>query len=65
MTKRTRKIIFAIVIALLTLMYFFSMIVGGGVILATIFNISPWAGALIWIGIQLAMIPLFIWVEGN
>lgn len=60
-----RKILFALALALLALMYFISIIIGGGTILATIFNISPWAGALIWIGIQLAMIPLFIWIEGN
>lgn len=60
-----KKILFALALALLTLMYFISIIVGGGTILATIFHISPWAGALIWIAMQLAMIPLFIWVEGD
>ncbi len=60
-----KRILFALAFALLILMYFISIIVGGGTILATIFHISPWAGVLIWIGIQLAMIPFFVWIEGN
>jgi len=60
-----RRVFFTLALALLTLMYFISIIVGGGVILAIIFHISPWAGTLIWIGIQLAMIPFSIWVGEN